>query len=185
MKTLEYIFQDTQIHFLLQNEGEVMVNATEMGKAFNKEPKDFLRLEGTKKYIDALLKKKNIVADLPRYSKENIVYSNNKAGTYMTRKLALEFASWLDVDFKIWIWDVMDELIFGNYKKHWDAHLVQEKAKDTMEVLKQKLLVQGGIETAVKYFEAEKTVKESGKIKKKAISTQMKLNLTNYGLNSQ
>ena len=48
-KALEFIYQDTQIHFLLGNEKNVMVNATEMAKAFGKEIDNFLRLESTKK----------------------------------------------------------------------------------------------------------------------------------------
>jgi len=67
MKTLEFIYQETQIHFALKNEGHVMVNATEMAKAFGKEPKDFLRLEGTKNFISYQIEKNNIVADVPRY----------------------------------------------------------------------------------------------------------------------
>jgi hypothetical protein len=131
-KALEFIFQDTKIHFLLGNEENVMVNATEMAKAFGKEPKDFLRLDGTKNYIDAYLKKQNIGADVPRYERENLVTSNNKAGTYMARPLALKFAAWLDVDFEIWVFDTIDDLLFGHYKE-LDKNL-KLRAKNQKEI---------------------------------------------------
>ena len=41
MKALEFIYQDVEIHFLLGNDKDVMVNATEMAKAFGKEHLDF------------------------------------------------------------------------------------------------------------------------------------------------
>jgi len=174
-KALEFIYQDVKIHFLLSQGDNVMVNATEMAKAFGKEPKDFLRLDGTNKLIDKLIEKANIVADVPRYSKENFVYSNNKAGTYMHRKLALEFASWLDVDLKLWIIDTIDEILFGHYKQHWDAHIKQEDAKERMEKAKNKLLAEATQEDVIAYFEAEKEYKNAKNEKLKAIQSQYKL----------
>ena len=176
MKALEFIYQETQIHFLLQNEGQVMVNATEMAKAFGKRIDVFLKTEPTKAFI-SVLQFTPTGGNSEPITLEKIIQTKGHMGTYFHRILALKFAAWLDPQFELWVYSHIEEVLFGNYKKHWDAHLVQEKAKDTMEVLKQKLLVQGGIETAVKYFEAEKTVKETAKIKKKAISTQTKLNL--------
>lgn len=188
-KAVEYIYQETEIHFLLGNEKNVMVNATEMAKAFGKEPKDFLRLEGVKIFIDKLLisenskfahadvreQIENIVADVPRYNKEDIVFSNNKAGTYMHRKLALKFATWLDVDFEIWVSDTIDELLFGNYKKHWDAHVKQEDAKVLMEEAKQRLLLNPTQADVVAYFKAESEFKNAKSEKQKAISNQYRL----------
>jgi len=174
-KALEFIYQDVKIHFLLSKDENVMVNATEMAKAFGKEPKDFLRLEGTNKLIEKLIEKQNIGADVPRYNRENIVYSNNKAGTYMHRKLALEFASWLDIDFKLWIIDVIDEILFGHYKQHWDAHMKQEAAKERMEYTKKKLLQNPTQEDVIAYFEAENEFKAAKSEKSKAIQSQYKL----------
>ena len=43
MKTLEFLYQETQIHFLFNpSDKNVMVNATEMAKIFGKRTKDFL-----------------------------------------------------------------------------------------------------------------------------------------------
>lgn len=175
MNALKFIYQDTEIHFMLQNEGNVMVNATEMAKLFKKEPKDFLRLEGTKNFINYQIEKNNIVADVPRYIEENIYYSNNKAGTFMTRKLALKFAAWLDVRFEDWVFETIDNIIFGNYKKHWDAHRDQEAAKKNMEILKVQMLTNPTPELVAKYFTAESDLKTALSQKAKAIKNQYRL----------
>lgn len=138
-KATQFIYQDTAIHFALSTNKNVMVNATEMAKAFRKEVRSFLRLEGTKKYIDFLVKKENIRTDVHGYIEKNIVYTNNKAGTYMTRKLALKFATWLDVEFEDWVFDTIDEILFGDYLIHQNAIEETFKAEKELEVLENKL----------------------------------------------
>ena len=134
---LNFIYQDTQIHFSLNPlDKNVMVNATEMANLFGKRVKNFLRLDDTKKYINYLVEKNYIGSDVSQYIEENIYYSNNKAGTFMTRKLALKFAAWLDVSFEDWVFETIDKILFGNYKKHWDAHVIQTNAETVMDSLK-------------------------------------------------
>ena len=176
MKTLEFIYQENEIHFLVNPlEKNVMVNATEMAKPFGKEPKDFLRLEGTKNFINYQVEKNNIVADVPRYIEENIYYSNNKAGTFMTRKLALKFAAWLDVRFEDWIFETIDNIIFGNYQKHWEAHAQQEVARVAMEDIKTEILHNPTPESVAEYFKYEREHKSWKNAKTKAIRNQLKL----------
>ncbi len=119
-KAVEFIFQDTEIHFLLGNEKNVMVNATEMAKVFGKEIDNFLRLESTKNFISRLLERensKNIPSHVRGYFQESdIIFGRKRGGTYMHRKLALKFAAWLDVDFELWIFDTIDDLLFGKAK---------------------------------------------------------------------
>jgi len=59
MKAIEFIYQDTQIHFALSNDKNIMVNATEMAKAFNKQVVAFVRNENTKLFIEKCLKSEN------------------------------------------------------------------------------------------------------------------------------
>lgn len=55
MKSLELIYQDTEIHFLVNpTEKNVMINATEMAKAFGKQTKLFLKAANTKAFIEAM-----------------------------------------------------------------------------------------------------------------------------------
>ncbi|WP_281980482.1 KilA-N domain-containing protein [Tenacibaculum mesophilum] len=176
MKTLEFLYQETQIHFLVNPlEKNVMVNATEMAKPFNKRVKNFLRLDETKNFINYQVKKNYIGSDVSRYIEENIYYSNNKAGTFMTRKLALKFAAWLDVSFEDWIFETIDNIIFGNYQKHWEAHAQQEVARVAMEDIKTEILHNPTPESVAEYFRHEREYKNWKNAKTKAIRNQLKL----------
>lgn len=182
MKTLEFIFQETQIHFALQNNGAVMVNATEMAKAFDKQVRSFIRLDGTEIFIEKLIERENNRTDLYDYNgnkkaftRDDIIHSNKKAGTLMHRKLALKFAAWLDVDFELWVIDTIDDLLFGNYKKHWEAHATQEKAKIEIARLKKEMLLTASLETNLAYFNELQLLDDAKKAKTRAIRNQIKL----------
>jgi hypothetical protein len=185
MKTIEFIYQETKIHFLLQNEGEVMVNATEMSKPFKKRVRDFLRLEGTVAFIEELIELEN--AKIKTFDSEDLRYQNpknveekdifyttNKA-TFMHRKLALKFAAWLDVKFDVWIMDQIDNILFGPYKKHWEATAKQETNKAKMKRLKIALLENPSPENVKEYFEAERQVKIAKNAKTTALRSQTRL----------
>lgn len=175
-KALEFIYQDTQIHFLLGNEKNVMVNATEMAKAFGKRIENFKRLEETKVFINALLKRENSKfahshvseQNQKKWSESDLIQTTNKS-TYFHRKLALEFASWLDVDFKVWIIDTIDELLFGTAKK------VGEKISDA-EIKKQQItelirkVRNSGNEVAIALLDNLDELKVIEKEKKKAMA---------------
>jgi len=180
MKALEFIFQETQIHFLLQNEGDVMVNATEMAKAFNKRTDHYLQNDSTKELIQKL-KVPDISGTLENKINDNqppnggrIIENRGRNGIYFCEILALDFATWLDIDFKIWVYRKIRVMVFGNYKKHWEAHAKQEEAKTVMDNLKKELLDIGG-EIAKKYFEAERECKSAKNEKITAIRNQLKL----------
>ena len=84
----------------------LMVNATQMAKPFNKSPKDFLKTEQSKRFIKALGEVKKILSsDLVK-----VTYGNN-GGTWMHEDVALEFARWLSPAFAIWCNDRIKELL--------------------------------------------------------------------------
>ena len=57
---INFDYKGSQISF---NKGEnVMINATEMAKSFGKSPKDFLKTEQTKQYINTLSEVKKILS---------------------------------------------------------------------------------------------------------------------------
>ena len=99
-----YDYKGSQISFI---SGEnVMINATQMAKPFEKSPKDFLKTEQTKRFIAALSEVKKILSsDLVR-----VVYGDN-GGTWMHEDVALEFARWLSPAFAIWCNDRIKELL--------------------------------------------------------------------------
>lgn len=173
MKTLEFFYQEAQIHFLVNPaQKNVMINATEMAKLFGKRIDHFLKTEHARRFILALkndnnLPEKsgglneekdvlftpfggNINAELTTMNflkNENsipgILEINQKLGTYMCEPLALKFAAWLDVEFEIWIYKTIQDIVFGHYREHWNAHATQEEAKLRMEELKSELIVSG------------------------------------------
>ncbi|WP_422105546.1 KilA-N domain-containing protein [Winogradskyella sp.] len=170
MKILEFIYQETQIHFALQNDGDVMINATEMAKAFNKRTSHYLANEKTKELIKELeLTEKSANSDV------KILENRGHLGYYFHELLALDFAAWLDIKFRVWIYKTIRDITMGNYKTHWDAHKKQIEAEKEMKALKQKLLTNPTAEIAIQYFEAENTVKACKSTKLKAIKEQYKI----------
>jgi len=173
-KALEFIYQDTQIHFLLSNDDNVMVNATEMAKAFNRRIDFFLKTEPTKAFIKAL-EFPPIGGNSESISGENLIKTKGKNGTYFNQILALKFAAWLDPYFEVWVYRITNKILFGHYKEHWDAHILQENAKERMETAKKKLLNAPTQEDAIAYFEAENVYKTAKNAKLRAIQSQYKL----------
>jgi pyruvate-formate lyase len=110
-KAVEFIFQDTEIHFLLGNEKNVMVNATEMAKVFGKRVGVFMKTENVKEFIFELERTPNGVR-----SDCKITDNRGHMGMYFDRRLALKFAAWLDVKFEIWVYSKIEEILFGKAK---------------------------------------------------------------------
>ena len=194
MKTLDFFYQETQIHFSLQNEGNVMVNATEMAKLFNKRLDHFLKADHTKAFMKALEftpngvnsdneqtpnggRSENKLPDISGSLDKTIIDSRGHMGTYFERRLALKFAAWLSPKFEVWVFSTLDNILFGNYKKHWEAHQEQLKAQDDKDLLKLQLLSDPTPQIAMQYFEAEAKIKACKNKKQKAIKDQYKLEL--------
>ena len=100
-------YNGNSIAFSLEN--DVMINATQMAKPFNKRPIDYLRLSTTNELISAIVRKSHI-------SENQIVATKpgspeNGGGTWMHRIVALDFAQWLSVDLKLWCTERLDELV--------------------------------------------------------------------------
>lgn len=84
-----------------------MVNATQMAKAFGKQPKDWLKNEQASRIIGCVSARRNILpTDLV------IVINGGKDfGTWMHEDVALPFAQWLSPEFYIWCNDHIKELL--------------------------------------------------------------------------
>ncbi|MCT4190211.1 phage antirepressor KilAC domain-containing protein [Elizabethkingia anophelis] len=85
----------------------VFVNATEMAKPFNKRPNDYFNLIATKELITAITIKNGIA--------ENQLVITERGGlnpgTWLNEDLAIDFAQWLSVDFRLWVADRIKELM--------------------------------------------------------------------------
>lgn len=83
-----------------------MVNASQMAKPFGKSPKDFLKTEQSKCFIETLSEVRKILS-----SDLVVVIYGNGGGTWMHEDVAIEFARWLSPAFAIWCNDRIKELL--------------------------------------------------------------------------
>lgn len=166
MKNLQFIYQETEIHFALQNEGNVMINATDMAKHFNKKTKLFLKSDHAKAYIEVLKRAPNGA---------QIIDDRGRNGIYFERKLALKFAAWLSPEFEFWVFSTLDNILFGNYKTHWEAHKLQVKIENEIEEMKIKLLKDYSPGLFKEYLDLCQKAKQAKLAKSKAIRNQLKL----------
>lgn len=100
-----YDYKGSQISFM---SGEnVMVNATQMAKPFEKRPIDWLQNQSSIEYLNELSKvRKSTLADLVQVTK-----GGNNSGTWMHEDVSMEFARWLSPAFAIWCNDRIKELL--------------------------------------------------------------------------
>ncbi len=138
MEALEFIYQDTEIHFLLGNEKNVMINATEMAKAFGKRIDVFLKTEPTNAFISALEFPPTGVNSII-LKRSDLIVTKGHQGTYFHRILALKFAAWLDPYFEVWVYSRVEDLLFGNAKRVGQKITDSEKKKLDIAILIEKV----------------------------------------------
>lgn len=106
MQNQIFNYNGNNITFQIGN-GDVMVNATEMAKPFGKRAVEYLRLPSTKQLIDAIVGKSHF--------DESQLVTTIRGGlnpsTFLHEDIALDFAQWLSVDFKLWCNDRIKELL--------------------------------------------------------------------------
>lgn len=90
-------------------DGSMMVNASQMAKSFGKQPKDWLRTESSREFLDMLSSDRQIsLSQLVQVQKGG---NTHQQGTWMHEDVALEFARWLSPKFAIWCNDRIKELL--------------------------------------------------------------------------
>jgi hypothetical protein len=125
-------FENSLIAFDFESE---FVNATDMAKVYKKRPVDFLKLDSTKAFIDAI--KSDVSQNhIGPISDNQIVttikggrHGNKSQGTWMCKLLAYKFAAWLDPKFEVFIYKVFDSVV-EKYKKE-----IQEKFENQQRQL--------------------------------------------------
>lgn len=87
------------------------INATNIGKAKNRTPYEWLRLPSTEKYIEALVKKHSYLD--PKVGKIPILKTvkGRYGGTYLHRKLALPFLQWICPEFAVECNDYLEDML--------------------------------------------------------------------------
>lgn len=147
----EMMYQESLIHFAFtQSNKNVMVNATEMAKVFGKRTGDFLANKDTKETILALERTLKSVRSEDENQSERTeisVCSNTKIlddrghmGMYFHRLLAIDFASWLNKDFKVWMLITIEKILFGkiDYVKDSISNIktAEQKLQEAIEKAK-------------------------------------------------
>jgi hypothetical protein len=100
-------------------------NATQAAAHYGKEPNEWLRLPSTQEYREALERRYGKIPDV----KTSKARSDRGGGTWLSPKLAVRFAQWLDVDFAIWCDEQIDALIRGTHTAFkWQDARLESKA---------------------------------------------------------
>ena len=121
---LKYAYQGSEITF--SNGENVMVNATQMAKAFGKRPNDWLRSEQAQRMIEA------ISASQKCEPTDLVIVKNGGSdyGTWFHEDVALVFAQWLSPEFYLWCNDRIKELIKNGVSD------IRETPQDYLSALK-------------------------------------------------
>lgn len=160
------VFGDKEISFepFLQKKN-VMVNATQMAKIFGKEVARFMENDSTKKFINACLKTRNS-SFLNVETRDDLVISRQKSGTWMHRVLALKFAAWLNPDFELWVFLTIEELLYGHSRQ------TEKSISRTVELQEEKkLLIDKKDKTGddfIRFLEIEDELKKEKSTRSKA-----------------
>ena len=114
METKIFKFEESEITFLMSKDNNVMVNATEMAKIFDRRIDFFLKTDTTKEFISAL-EFTPFGGNSEPLKQEEIMRTRGSAGTYFHRILALKFAAWLSPQFEVWVYSTIEQLLFGKH----------------------------------------------------------------------
>lgn len=175
MKTIEFDYKESAIQFIVnQNDKNVMINATEMANAFGKRTTNYLANDKTKELISKLeLTGKSVNSDF------KVLENRGHMGYYFNEILALDFAAWLDVEFKIWIYKTIRDLLTKETKivKNSISQIKTAEQKLTEAIAKAKL---EGHKEALAIIDALENRELAKKNKNKAMRTftkQLKMHL--------
>lgn len=174
-KTLEFLYQETSIQFLVNIKNEnVMINATEMAKPFGKRTDNFLQLKTTKEFIEELK-----VPDMSGTLNMKIVENRGRNGIYFCQDLAVDFAMWLDVKFRVWVSRRIRESLNQTVKQVQNSISIKENKE-----LQKQALIKKSVETnntdLLELLQIEKDIKKAEYIERKATAefkSQFKMDL--------
>lgn len=133
---MKFEYGDSAVEFDFSN--NVMVNATQMAKIYDKEIKDFMRNDATKAFVTECLKTENSPF-LNLKSEQDLFISKQRSGTWMHRILALKFAAWLDPAFELWVFVTIDFVMFGHFREMEENLKESAKRRNRIAELTRKL----------------------------------------------
>lgn len=204
---LEEMYRQQQIHYLVHGDtDEMMYNATEMAKIFGKRPKEFMENKTTTDYIDVCCLDKNFNeifgfgttldseeksfggGNSPRQTKiltfqerkdclVQVKSGGRDAGTWMQETIALDFAAWLDPNFKFWMNRQIRKITIGYYADHKKANLKLIDAKAREALYRDKIRIDPSVDNYKELIKAIDEIDLYSKQKAQAIRNQTKLDL--------
>lgn len=129
-RSMHHIIQRTYQDHSISYREDGWFNATEASAKFGKRPVDWLKLESTKTYIQALGRHNPEVKKFHFGAKGGI----ERGVTWMHPKLAVAFARWLDDDFAVWCDMQIDAIVRGkdDWKKSRHLTAVSYQVLSTM-----------------------------------------------------
>jgi len=141
MEIMKFEYNGAVVEFE-PSRSDLMVNATQMAKIFGKDVYQFLRTDNTENFVKAFCQ----TADL-RFENEfsldgklvKVVKGGNNSGTWLDRRVALKFAAWLNPFFEVWVYKVIDELLFGEIKVLHESIVSSAQKRVRIDELRKKL----------------------------------------------
>jgi hypothetical protein len=138
MQTMQvFTYKNQEIEFD-PSSSALMVNATEMAKIFGKRTDVFLKTDHAQAFIKVLKLPPN-GGSLGIKSTDDIIQERGRNGLWMHRILALKFAAWLDPNFELWVYQTIDEILFGAYRRMEESLRLSAQRKNRIDELKNAL----------------------------------------------
>lgn len=156
METKICVFEENEITFSLSKDNSMMVNATEMAKAFGKRIDVFLKSDHATEFINALELTPFGGSSAP-LTREEIIKTVNGVSTWMHRVLALKFAAWLSPKFEVWVYSTIEQLMFGKYVEREKSFEKTISLQKELNLLRDKLNKSG--EDFDRYLEVEREIR--------------------------
>jgi hypothetical protein len=85
-------------------------NATKVAQAFDKRAPDWLVLDSTKEYVEAITRK----LVLEQNQLVTVKHGGDNPGTWLHPKLGVAFARWCNVDFSVWCDEMIASILQGD-----------------------------------------------------------------------
>ena len=121
-------------HRISFSEADAWFNATEAAAFYGKKPIEWLRIQETEKYIEALCEFHKVgVAHFVKTKR-----GTKSPGTWFHPLLAVPFARWCDVMFAIWCDDQINKILRGNHP-HFDWKKMRSEAASSFKVMNEAL----------------------------------------------
>lgn len=165
METKICVFDESAISFAFDKDNSMMINATEMAKAFDKDLYQFTKSDHAKAFINSCLKPAN-AGLLSVKSEEDLIISRQKSGTWMHRVLALKFAAWLSPDFEVWVYSTIEKLLFGKHVERERSFERTLRLQKEMNTIRDKSPEERTGEDFNRYLEIEREMNREKAVRK-------------------